>query len=172
MSQLSPWSLLWLLTHRANCLNQWGRVGGAWGSFKLETRQDKGYPKFIQLKGFLFFFLLWRALLSHASTELPSSLSWKHRHPRLLKGQGLGCWLHHKTSESPAFSSHSLPVLTTFTRESGGQESPRPQLGNKVKGVKVGHFQRKSMGRVWQGQESICKREKHSSKLEQCLSNK
>lgn len=27
-----------------------------WGSFKLETRQDKGYPKFIQLKGFLFSF--------------------------------------------------------------------------------------------------------------------
>lgn len=54
----------------------------------------------------------------------------------LLAGQGFGCWLHHKTSESPAFSSHSLPVLTIFTRESREQQSPCPQLGNKVKGVK------------------------------------
>lgn len=103
-----------------------------------------------------FFFSLWRAFLSHwAATFQPC---WRQRHPRLLAGQGLGCWLRHKTSESPAFSCHSLPVLTTVTRESRGRESPPPKLGNKVKGVKVGHFQRKSMGRVWQGQESICKR--------------
>lgn len=126
------------------------------GALSWKQGRTRATPSLSSWKAFFF---LWRAFLSHASTELPSSLSWKHRHPRLLEGQGLGCWLHHKTSESPAFSSHSLPVLTTFTRESGGQESPRPQLGNKVKGVKVGHFQRKSMGRVWQGQESVCKRE-------------
>ena len=41
--------------------------------------------------------------------------------------------LHQKTSDALAFSSHSLPVLTTFTREPSRQESLCPQLGNNGK---------------------------------------